>query len=167
MAAITDWKRSALKRMRRGSRLKSSCLTCQLRELRFHPGVRRRFALFSLLTAWLFATGSQWDVVQVFAWGKMFIGYARTASVSAALEQTFDPEKPCALCCAVRKAKQQQESKAPPPEVRLRDKVLLIFQPVVVLLARVPDKNIWRCHEVAPLSAGRAEPPVPPPRGVS
>jgi hypothetical protein len=125
--------------------------------------VRRNFAIISLLTAWLLATGSQWDVVQVFAWGRMFAGYVSSMSVGQALEETFDADKPCALCCAVRQAK-QQEKKDLPNEVRLRDKVVLVFQPVPVLLAAAQDKNTWQIHDREPLSAGRASPPVPPPR---
>lgn len=126
--------------------------------------MRQRIAIFSLFIAWLLATGSQWDLMQVFAWGRMFAGYVNTMSVGHALEETFDTDKPCALCLAVGKAK-QQEDKTLPPEVRLRDKMLLVFQPVPVLLATTPGTNQWLIHERKPLSTGRASPPVPPPRG--
>ena len=126
--------------------------------------MRQRIAIFPLLIAWLLATGSQWDLVQVFAWGRMFAGYVSTMSVGQALEETFDADKPCPLCCAVRKAK-QQENKTLPPEVRLREKMPLIFQAVPVLLTETPVTNRWLIHDREPLSAGRAAPPVPPPRG--
>ena len=128
--------------------------------------MRRRFAIFSLLIAWLLATGSQWDVVQVIAWGRMFTGYVRTMSVGQALEQTFDAEKPCALCCAVRNVQQQEKTNLP-PEVRLRDKLVLVFQPVPVLLVATRESFAWQLHDRRPLSAGRAAPLVPPPRDVA
>jgi hypothetical protein len=126
--------------------------------------MRRRFAIISLSIAWLLATGSQWDLVQAIAWGRMFVGYARTMSLAKSVKETFDPEKPCALCYAVHKAKQQQENQTIPTEVRLREKMLLIFQPVAVLLTATPVANRWLIHDQEPLSAGRPSPPVPPPR---
>lgn len=125
--------------------------------------VRRRFAIVSLLTAWLLATGSQWDAVQVFAWARMFTGYVSTMSVGQALEETFDADKPCALCCAVSQAK-QQEKKELPNEVRLREKIVLVFQPVPILLAAAQDIKIWEAPVREPLSTDRSAPPVPPPR---
>ncbi len=136
---------------------------CQRGVLRFCANVRRRFAIFSLLTAWLLATGSQWDVVQVIAWGRMFTGYVRTMSVGQALEQTFDADKPCALCCAVSRAKQQEKTQLP-PEVRLREKFLLIFQPTLEFVATVSNRNRWAGVECLLTGRGRAEPAVPPPR---
>lgn len=125
--------------------------------------MRRRLAIFSLLTAWLLATGSQWDVVQVFAWGRMFAGYVQTMSVREALAETFDADKPCSLCCAVREAK-QQENKQLPPELRLREKLILIFQPTAEVVATVSNGNRWPQVENMLTGRGRAEPAVPPPR---
>lgn len=112
------------------------------------------------------ATGSQWDLVQVFAWGRMFAGYVSTMTASEALAETFDADKPCALCCAVRKA-QQQDKKELPNEFGLRDKLVLVFQPVPVLLTATPDNNHSPRHDQWPLDFARTAPPVPPPRVVA
>lgn len=125
--------------------------------------MRRRLAIFSLLTAWLLATGSQWDFVQVFAWGRMFVGYSQTMSVGEALAETFDADKPCSLCCAVREAK-QQENKQVPPEHRLREKLVLVFQPTPQFVAEVGDAIRWPVEKSSLSGRGRAEPAVPPPR---
>lgn len=128
--------------------------------------MRQRFAIFSLLIAWLLATGSQWDLVQTFAWGRMFLGYAKTMSLLDAAKETFDPEKPCALCCAVRKAKQQQNNSSLPPETKLREKLLLVFQPSPSVVFLSLETNSWSLSDLLPLSAERAAPPNPPPRGM-
>ena len=48
------------------------------------PRVQRRFAITSLIFAWICANGAVWDAVQVFAWARMFAGYAHTLPVRAA-----------------------------------------------------------------------------------
>ena len=53
----------------------------------------KKCAITFLLFAWICANGALLDVVQVFAWGKMFSGYAKSMSVSAALKETFDPAR--------------------------------------------------------------------------
>jgi hypothetical protein len=125
--------------------------------------MRRRVAILSLLAAWFLATGNQWDFVQVFAWTRMFAGYVETMSVRNAIEETFDGEKPCALCCAVRRAK-ERENKEIPPEARLRDKLVLVYQPTVFVVSAssVPEK--WREACVTTSGRDRARPAVPPPR---
>ena len=102
-------------------------------------------------------------MVQVFAWGRMFAGYVQTMSVREALAETFDAEKPCSLCCAVREAK-QKEQKQLPPEIRLRDKLVMIFQPTQACVAIVSNRICWPVWDDVPVGRGRAEPVVPPPR---
>src|SRR5277367_3965041 len=63
--------------------------------------VSRRLPAISLICAALCASGTLLDMAQVFAWTRMFAGYARNESIAAAARETFDPAKPCALCCAV------------------------------------------------------------------
>lgn len=125
--------------------------------------MRHRFVILSLLAAWFLSTGSQWDLVQVFAWGRMFAGYVQVMSVGEALAQTFDAEKPCELCCAVRRAK-QQEKKELPPELRLRDKLVLICQPATVFIAAAPDAKPWLAVDFSWVGRERARPALPPPR---
>lgn len=67
----------------------------------------------SLIFAWLCANGALWDAAQVFAWGKMFAGYAETMPVASALRETFDPAKPCDLCVGVATAKQAAQTQVP------------------------------------------------------
>jgi len=126
--------------------------------------MRQKLAILSLLTAWFFATGSQWDFIQSFAWARMMVGYAKVMPLREAVAQTFDPAKPCPLCRAVSKAKQQQD-RSLPPEVNLRAKLVMIFQPAAKFVATVHQEVSWLRSDWAPPKTERPSPPVPPPRG--
>lgn len=126
--------------------------------------MHRRFPLILTLTAWLFATGSQWDIVQTFAWARMFSKNIQTRSLGAALARTFSVEGRCELCGAVTRAKQQQDNDAPAPGGKPEGKPLLIFQPIPVVVVAAPEFAPWLLEQHRPLSADRAAPPLPPPR---
>ncbi|PTY07167.1 hypothetical protein DB347_07595 [Opitutaceae bacterium EW11] len=126
--------------------------------------MRRRIAILSLFTAWLLATGSHWDLVQTFAWGRMMVRNVQVVSFRQALEDTFDGEKPCEICLAVAKAKQQQDASSAPPESKLRDKIPLDCQPVRVMVLGLAAGPRWPMDVFSPKSAEEAQPPVPPPR---
>ena len=123
----------------------------------------RKFQISCVLLAWLLATGSQWDLTQVFAWGRMFTGYAHTMTLTNALCETFDPAKPCPICQLVQAAKQQQDSPAT-PDAKVPGKMLIIFQPAAVIVFAAPAVAPWLHHESDIQSTGRGAPPVPPPR---
>jgi hypothetical protein len=125
--------------------------------------VRRAFPTACLLFAWICANGAIWDAVQFFAWARMFTGFTQTLSVRAALNETFDATKPCAICCAVAKAREAEQKQAPQPIERSAEKLLLACEPpprVVIEppLAEWPDAT----SRVAPTRTERV--PVPPPR---
>jgi len=132
---------------------------------RFSPSsspVRRILALFSLTLAWLCANGAVWDVAQVFAWSRMFTGYAEALPVGTALRETFDPAKPCHLCEAIARAKQtstKQPAAAPAATVKLILALELPADPVV-------ERSVSAWPRSAPSSSvsWTAAVPVPPPR---
>jgi hypothetical protein len=125
--------------------------------------MRQRLQLSALLLAWLMATGSQWDLVQVFAWGRMFASYSRIMSVESALRLTFKPDNLCNVCRMVKAAKQQQEQSPAAPSKAL-GKILLVFAPVpIVVVASVPSEP-WPVGMKTMRSAERSAPPIPPPR---
>jgi len=126
--------------------------------------MRQRLAIFSLLAAWFLATGSQWDLVQTFAWAKMLVGYSKVMPLNEAVAETFDADKPCPLCQAVSRAKQQQ-NRSLPPEVNLRVKLVMIFQPATAFVATVQQANSWLRSDWDLPTSERPSPPVPPPRG--
>jgi len=128
--------------------------------------MRRRFSLVLTLTAWLLATGGQWDVVQTFGWGRMIFTYSQSMPLLRAVEQTFRGDTLCGVCLAVQAAKQQQQSAdAKVPNPPAPEKIFLANTVHVGVFASaafactglVPD---WP----APVSAERSAPPGPPPR---
>jgi len=123
----------------------------------------RRVAILSLLCAWLCASGAMLDLAQVFAWGRMFAGYARSESLAAAAKETFDPGKPCEICRAVSKARDAAAKHAPAPLTAGADKMVMIFEraaPTVILEA----VSSWPKAEGAVAPSRPGEVPVPPPR---
>jgi hypothetical protein len=128
--------------------------------------MRQRFQLSALLLAWLLATGGQWDLVQVFAWGRMFKNYSRIMPLASALRLTFKPDNLCDVCKLVKAAKQQQEQ-SPATTGKVAEKILLVFAPVPrVVVAAVPAEP-WPVKTNAMRSAERVAPPLPPPRSLA
>jgi hypothetical protein len=103
------------------------------------------------------------DVAQVVAWARMFAGYARTESVLTAARDTFDPARPCAICCAVCRAREAAERHAPAVPPASREKLVLILERPA---AFVPEPGLlaWPVAPSALAVAHIAEVPVPPPR---
>ncbi|MCX6956026.1 MAG: hypothetical protein NTV51_28145 [Verrucomicrobia bacterium] len=135
--------------------------------------MRRRLSLLVTLTAWLLATGSQWDVVQTFAWARMFAENCRTLPLHVALKRTFSPEGRCELCGLVSTAKQERQNSADAPTDapgsapagKFSGKVLLAFEPAhAPLLVRLSLPARWSPSDPTFASTERAEPPLPPPR---
>ncbi|MDD2765383.1 MAG: hypothetical protein PHE83_15580 [Opitutaceae bacterium] len=125
--------------------------------------MRRHLSVACLLAAWLCATGALLDVAQMVAWTRMFTGYVRTLPVAQALSRTFDPEKPCALCLAVQKARETGRRQQSPPTVAAGQKVVLISQPAESLApAAIPVA--WLESDQMSTSSWSPPVPVPPPR---
>ena len=131
--------------------------------------MRRTLALVLTLTAWLLATGSQWEVVQTFAWARMFAENVRTLPLRVALDRTFSPEGRCGVCVVVTHAKQSQSDSPDTPgdtsSGKFSGKLVLAHEPPSVsLVALVPSSTRWSRSDHTPASAERAAPPLPPPR---
>ena len=129
--------------------------------------MRRRLSLISLLCAWLLATGSQWDLVQTFAWGKMIVTYAETMPLTDAVRLTFTPDNMCGVCEAVSEAKQQQADDTLPGEPAGKlVKIPLVFQASPNFVASAPAVlGLSPAALLEMQGVARAAPPVPPPRG--
>jgi hypothetical protein len=126
--------------------------------------VRKNVSIAGLLLAWLCANGALLDLVQVFAWGRMFAGYTETMNVAAALRATFDPQKPCDLCLHVADAKGvARQQSAPAPSERTAPKLDLVCDEAApIVFATFSDD--WPAAQ-ASIAPGRVEAvDVPPPR---
>jgi hypothetical protein len=125
--------------------------------------MRHRLSLVLTLLAWLLATGSHWDLVQTFGWGRMIAAYSQTMSLGEAVRLTFTPENMCGVCTIVATAKQQSDDAAIPGG-KLHGKVLLVFAPTPAIVVAAPD-FVYLSHSDPDIAgAARAAPPVPPPR---
>jgi hypothetical protein len=120
-------------------------------------------AIFALLLAWLCANGVLLDAAQVLAWAKMFAGYSSSMSVAAALDATFDPEKPCNLCVGISTARDTAKQQLPQAVERAAEKLLLaLHRPEPIVLTH--DAGDWPAT-LASVAPSRTESvPVPPPR---
>lgn len=125
----------------------------------------RRLSAVSLLCAWLCASGAMLDVAQAFAWTRMFAGYARNESVAAAVRDTFDPGRPCALCCALSKVRQAAGQHVPAVPSAGVDRLILIFERPDVYVA-VRAERAWPDAPFAGTAPRACDVPVPPPRAV-
>jgi len=128
--------------------------------------MRRRLSIISLLFAWLLATGSQWDLVQTFAWGKMIVTYSQSMPLTEAVRLTFTPDNMCGICEAVSEAKQQQSDATLPGESSGKSgKIPLVFQASSVFVSSTPAVQGVSPDELLEMKGvARAAPPVPPPR---
>ncbi|HEX3730969.1 MAG TPA: hypothetical protein VHV47_14250 [Opitutaceae bacterium] len=125
-----------------------------------------RLRLSALLLAWLCASGAALDLAQVFAWGRMFAGYARHESLAAAASETFDPAKPCDLCRAVTKAREQSKESQPAIPAAGAERLWLVCErPAPVILN--PSRPVWtEIRREAPVPWSLTV-PVPPPRAAA
>jgi hypothetical protein len=126
--------------------------------------VKRKFAITSLLVAWICANGALLDVMQMVAWGKMFSVYAKSMSLSSALKETFDPAKPCEMCVGVAAAKEDLGQKKLPVTIEPHDqKLVLAFDvPPMFVLVGMPES--WPAEPAMAAPSRNELVPVPPPR---
>jgi len=105
------------------------------------------------------------DIAQVFAWARMFAGYAKTESIVAAAKETFDPSKPCAICRAVSKARDAASKHGPVLPSASSEKLVLILNASdrFVPAALAPG---WPDTLQARALVRIGDVPVPPPRSI-
>lgn len=124
----------------------------------------RRSRLIVMLLAWLVATGSHWDLVQTFAWGRMIASYSRTMPLSEAIRLTFQPETMCGVCEIVADAK-SADAEMPAPTGQTELKLVLGLAPAAGFLPAPPDgaRAWWPSYDPT-LKTSRERPDLRPPR---
>jgi hypothetical protein len=130
--------------------------------------VPRKFSLILTLVAWLLATGSHWDLVQTFAWGRMIATYSQSMSFSKAVTKTFSSEGLCGICVAVQEAKKQDATANTTPGApdKSLGKILLVFAPSPAPFIAAPPLSLWSLSDHLTPTSDPAAPPVPPPRAL-
>jgi hypothetical protein len=132
--------------------------------------MRRKVSLLLTLTAWFFATGSQWDVAQTFAWARMFTTYAQSMPLLEAAKKTFSGEELCDVCEVVQDARQdgQAESQSSGAAgAKALGKLPMVMQPELLFVLRHPPSVLRPPSSAFPPEATRATPPTPPPRAAA
>lgn len=125
-----------------------------------------RFRLFQILTlsAWLLATGSHWDLVQTFAWGKMIASYSKTMPLNRAVQLTFSGDNLCGVCEFVAKSKNLPESDPVPRDPSAKPPLILVPAPEHRFLFASFTGPQWPTEHFRPHACARAAPPTEPPR---
>ena len=123
----------------------------------------RRLSICALFVAWFCASGIMLDCVQVFAWARMFAGYARALPIEQAVAETMDPAKPCELCMAVHRARDAEKRQQPANAPSTANKLLLVFHALEPLVIPRPTAS-WCEAETAIPDSWHAPVPVPPPK---
>jgi hypothetical protein len=121
----------------------------------------RGFIRGLLLLSFVVAADLHLPLLQVCAWTGMTVHYARNENVMEALKDTFGGERPCKMCCAIRKARTEaRKSLTAPPALEKIKATLCGHPPLFQYVAIAYD------HPLPVLSGDRvpAEPDVPPPR---
>lgn len=105
--------------------------------------------------------GAHWALLQTVAWVGMVITYSQDATVSEALNKTFDGKHPCKLCQAVKEG-QKSEKK----ESALKVEIKKEFWNVAEISIPCPPTSFVVLPTLSDSVLNRTEtPPVPPPRG--
>jgi len=122
-----------------------------------------RWRLIVLLAAGAAATGLHWDIVQVYAWTRMYAEFSRTDTGLVALRRTFEPQGMCDLCHLVQDAKHEMEEVAS-PNTLAEGKAPLLWPAPGNLIVRPPAAvPLMVAVDRLPGSLNR-EPLLPPPR---
>jgi hypothetical protein len=133
------------------------------RALSDKPPVFSRVGHLLLVIALLGATGAHWVALQSVAWATMLANNARTDSLPAAFEKTFDGKHPCALCKQIAQGRQDEKRS----DAQLELKKLEFLHQRVALGIDSPSTFVllgFRTDATAPLRT--QSPPVPPPRSL-
>ena len=119
-----------------------------------------RFGHVLMIVALLAASGGHWAALQSVAWTTMLAKNLQSASMSRALETTFDGKHPCPLCKAVAAGKAAEQKS----EFNLELK-RLEYPPApdgFILVAPAQFRLLPQTNFSAETLAHK--PPVPPPR---
>ena len=106
------------------------------------------------------AIGGHWVFLQSIAWVGMVVSYSQDATLTVALQKTFDGRHPCRLCKFVEHGKQAQEKQEVVKTETKLDFLLAQPAPALIAPAALPAAAaVPRDASIRP-----SPPPTPPPR---
>ena len=111
-----------------------------------------------VVTALVLSLGAHWVFLQTIAWVGMAINYSQDASLTIALEKTFDGKHPCRICKVVEEGKQAEKKS----EAKIEIKKLDCFIMANIQFFFPPFHHLPSSHQRELLPRIEA-PPVPPP----
>ena len=123
-------------------------------------------------TACLYLSGSHLAFLQLVAWSGMLVSYSAESGLAEGMRDTFSGEKPCSMCKAIATVRSQETSgeESVPALPRVTDKLWTEMLPAAewFRVGWVPlDRlEIGFAPVAGGMDAGKARPPVPPPRTV-
>ena len=126
--------------------------------LNLRSRIGRVLVVFTLICT----IGGHWAILQSVGWVGMFASYSSSASLSVALQKTFDGKHPCEMCKLVTQGKKSEKG-----QERLKVDPKLDFwiaksEAAFCLLPRLTTEHVP--SDPLTLSGRDVQPPVPPPR---
>lgn len=120
-----------------------------------------------VLVIWLAASGTCWDLLQVYAWGQMWVHNLQSQGAAAALATTFSEEGRCGLCKTVQAAREDpREESSLLAHPGMKVPLLPVPQADRALEERAPGMAAYPPEKAGFWADVRLRPPVPPPRAV-
>lgn len=126
--------------------------------------MRSLYRTLLALTVWSICTGCHWDIIQVFAWAKMFADNAGEMSYREAASRALDPVEACNVCHFVAAATQDERS-GTDVTLQVKEKqplLVLVSEPLLPAAFKSTDSWVGETAELWE-GVGR-EAPTPPPR---
>ncbi len=117
-------------------------------------------AHLAVIAALAVGTGAHWMVLQSVAWTGMLYDYSREATLTEAVQKTFDGRHPCKLCRTIESAQKQHRVYDAAQPVPVIEGVL---EPLLAVAAPFCVFVVYPRVEEAAEPLGHT-PPSPPPR---
>jgi hypothetical protein len=123
--------------------------------------VFKRIGNIFLIVALLATTGAHWAVLQSVAWTTMLADNLRAASLTQAVERTFDGRHPCPLCNAIAAGKKSEKKTEFPLQTQKFE-----FPPMPEKLVFVAPSRFHLLPQTNTFAESLTQKPLtPPPRG--
>jgi hypothetical protein len=131
--------------------------------------LKKSFQLLLAILGCLHLIGGPYAAIQVIAWSTMLVDYSNQDGFAQGFQDTFSGEKPCALCCKIKAAKQEEGKDSNPltPATSLSSKMLQEMIPIAEIVLSFPASavvpSVSFMDAIFSAGIGADAPPIPPP----